>query len=110
MNTLYPTSRSGHRFLSKKGKAYVLRIRALIGHNRMPPCRLAYTLVLCPPDKRKRDLSNHVKAIEDCLTKCGFWEDDSLVDDFRVTRGEIIKGGRALMTVWDTRHIPIPPL
>lgn len=30
------------------------------------------------PDKRRRDLSNTIKAIEDCIVSAGFVDDDSL--------------------------------
>lgn len=34
----------------------------------------------------KPDCSNAIKALEDCLTKLGFWNDDGQVADLRVTK------------------------
>lgn len=34
----------------------------------------------------KPDAGNMSKALEDCLTKAGFWEDDAQVADLRVTK------------------------
>lgn len=38
------------------------------------------------PHTSKPDCSNMVKMLEDCLTKLGFWKDDSLVSDLQVTK------------------------
>ena len=51
------------------------------------------TMSAYPPDKRKRDLDNLPKAIFDALTHVGVWDDDSLVDDFRIRREEVQKPG-----------------
>lgn len=48
------------------------------GRKRQPgPVSLALALVR--PDKRKRDLSNSIKSVEDLLVQLGVIEDDSLV-------------------------------
>ena len=106
VNTMFPSSNQGRRFLSKRGKQYVVAVGCAFmqqvgrGHNVMTG-RVAYRIRMMPPDRRKRDLSNHLKAIEDCLTKCGLWLDDSQVDDGQFTRGPIVKGGRVEMEVWE---------
>jgi len=48
---------------------------------------------LFPPDRRKRDVDNILKALLDALTHAGVYEDDSFIDDLRVVRGAVIKGG-----------------
>ena len=62
--------------------------------------RLGYHLLLCAPDRRVRDLSNHQKAVEDCLTKALVWEDDSQVDYIEIFRGAT-GPGTATITIWD---------
>lgn len=51
------------------------------------------------PDRRRRDLDNLQKAAFDALTKAGFWQDDQQVDDYRVKRMPIVKGGRLELTI-----------
>lgn len=51
------------------------------------------------PDRRRRDLDNLQKAAFDALTKAGFWQDDQQVDDYRVKRMPIIKGGKLEFTI-----------
>ncbi|MCG7044530.1 RusA family crossover junction endodeoxyribonuclease, partial [Pseudomonas aeruginosa] len=52
-----------------------------------------------PPDRRKRDLDNLLKGLLDSLTKAGAWDDDGLVDDLRIVRGEVKAGGEVLVTI-----------
>ncbi|WP_172695732.1 RusA family crossover junction endodeoxyribonuclease, partial [Escherichia coli] len=46
-----------------------------------------------------RDLDNLQKAAFDALTKAGFWQDDQLVDDYRVIRMPVVRGGRLELTI-----------
>lgn len=101
-----PTARI---LLSREGKAYrrsVINVIRSLGHPKTPPgARLALTLTAHMPDRRARDLSNLPKALEDALTHAGVWADDSLIDELRVIRGEVISGGRVdvqIMPVTDT--------
>jgi len=57
------------------------------------------TVILCPPDKRRRDLDNYQKALFDSLTHARVWADDSQIKRFTVEWGEITKGGKAEVTI-----------
>ena len=52
---------------------------------------VAITLILNPPDKRRRDLDNYLKAIFDSLTHAGVWEDDSQIKKMAVEWGGLLK-------------------
>ena len=56
------------------------------------PVRL--DIVAHPPDKRRRDLDNLLKALQDALEHGGAFEDDSQVADLRIRRAEPVSGGR----------------
>ena len=60
---------------------------------------VALVVILQPPDRRKRDLDNMVKAVLDAITHAKVWQDDSLVHDLRLRWGEIITGGKAVVTI-----------
>ncbi|WP_331435949.1 RusA family crossover junction endodeoxyribonuclease [Pantoea ananatis] len=45
-------------------------------------------MLLCPLDKRNRDLDNSQKAQFDSLTHAGVWLDDRLIKRFTVEWGE----------------------
>jgi crossover junction endodeoxyribonuclease RusA len=65
-----------------------------LGHNEPLVGRLEVHLKLFPPDRRIRDIDNHVKAVFDLLTKANVWEDDSQVDVLHVKRCDIVKKGK----------------
>lgn len=51
------------------------------------------------PDRRARDLDNHLKAIQDVLTNYNVWGDDSQVDELTVRRGKVFSGGQAIIMI-----------
>lgn len=63
--------------------------------------RLSVVITAYPPDRRKRDLDNLAKAALDALTAAGVWGDDSQIDDLRIIRGGVARGGRMVVEVAD---------
>lgn len=94
--------------LSARGREYRAQVMAaallagcrMAGKPKFPEwVRVACEIDLYPPDLRRRDLDNHVKAVLDGLTKANLWADDSQVDVLVVRRGPVIKGGLAMVQV-----------
>ncbi len=56
--------------------------------------RLRVELRLSPPDRRRRDVDNALKAVLDAMQHAGVYEDDSQIDDLRIVRGSVVPGGR----------------
>lgn len=76
-----------HRFVSKsyakwkdEASAHILMQRSLV----MDGC-VAITIALTPPDKRRRDIDNHVKPVLDILVTHKIIEDDNLEIVRRIT-------------------------
>lgn len=67
-------------------------------------CRLYVSLHA--PDRRRRDVDNYAKALLDSLTEAGVWADDSQIRDLRLVWGDVLPGGKAVVTV---RQMPMPP-
>jgi len=57
-------------------------------------CRLKVDILVFPPDNRRRDLDNVLKAILDSLEDAKVFKDDSLIDDLRVRRMDTFKNGK----------------
>lgn len=90
--------------ISGDGRAYVKAVREVvakqIGVNRVALSgRLSLTIVIQFRTRAAADLDNRTKALFDALTKAGLWLDDSQIDSYRVTRGEIVKGGSVTVTI-----------
>ena len=61
--------------------------------------RLRVVLTAHPPDKRRRDLANVVKATMGALTPAGVWDDDSQIDDLRIVRAGCVEEGMMLVEI-----------
>jgi crossover junction endodeoxyribonuclease RusA len=55
--------------------------------------RLAVHITLFPPDRRKRDVDNILKALLDACEHAGCYESDSQIDELHIVRREVKKGG-----------------
>lgn len=88
------TSR-GH-YIAAEGINFRSAVRALILNNRprLALCgELAAKIEVFPPDNRRRDLDNVLKAIFDALQYAGLYSDDYQICDFRVVRRPKTPGG-----------------
>ena len=103
VNNLYATV-NGRKVLSKKGREYHEAVCVSVS-KQLPvgsgfgKARISYRISAFPPDKRRRDLSNLIKVLEDALTYAGIWADDSQVDDLRVIRGAPASGGSVFIEI-----------
>jgi crossover junction endodeoxyribonuclease RusA len=98
---------TGQAYVTAAGKAYRAAVigaaKQLRSTGRIAKAalsgRLRVGVVLCPPDARRRDLDNVLKALLDALTHAGVYGDDEQIDDLRVVRGETTPGGAVVVTV-----------
>jgi len=91
-------SKAGRQYRKHAGDALAaqgMALRSLTGS-------VAVHITAYPPDRRKRDLDNLPKGVLDALTTAEVWEDDSQVDDLRITRGDVRKHGALIITI--TQH------
>lgn len=92
--------------ISKQGRAYR---KAVVGTvlqrltTKPDPLtgRIGVRLDLWAPDRRKRDVDNHLKALLDALTHAGIWQDDSQVDELHVYRQDVRAPGAAVVEIWE---------
>ena len=88
--------------LSRKGREYrqLVELAVLIaGGRRNLRGRLSLFISATPPDHRKRDLDNVLKAPLDAMAKSGVYEDDSQIDQLIVWRLKPSKPGRLVIEI-----------
>ena len=87
--------------LSREGRAYYERVTGIAGYLNLPTFkgRLALDVEVYPPDRRRRDLDNVLKAIGDALKHARLIEDDGQIDDWRVKRLEPTKDGAIILRI-----------
>lgn len=97
VNTYWRRGKYG-TYLSKKGREYREAVIDRIGHiEPLTADSLKVTLMVYPPDKRRRDLDNTFKAIFDSLEHAGVFLDDAQVKHIDAQMcGKIKDGGIVL--------------
>ena len=87
--------------ISREGRRFCKSVCALLAHEngggpRKPPAggRIALCMDAFPPDRRRRDLDNLLKATADALEHAGVYEDDSQIDLIVIRRKGTLEGGR----------------
>lgn len=88
--------------LSRKGREYRQAVVAQVAAEKVAASlagRLSVVVTLYPPDRRRRDIDNHLKATLDALTHAGVWEDDEQIDRLTIVRAERRQGGAARVEI-----------
>jgi Holliday junction resolvase RusA-like endonuclease len=84
------------RFIAQEGKDFkaVVMQQVLSQPVRFGQERLCMAVELFFRDRRRADISNRIKALEDALVAAGLMDDDSQIDLQVIKRGPVFKGGK----------------
>ncbi|UNH25063.1 RusA family crossover junction endodeoxyribonuclease [Moellerella wisconsensis] len=102
-NTLFSVV-NGRKIKSKKGRAFTEAVINQITKANQQfnlSGKLKIKIVANPPDLRKRDLDNLLKAPLDALTQSGVIADDSMFRSMSIDFGEKVQGGSLDITIWE---------
>ena len=90
VNHLYKTSKNGIRYKTPQGREWQNTTAAIIAMaktNRKPYSGdVALEVLFQTADRRRWDLDNRVKALQDCLAMAGVIEDDRQIQRLHVER------------------------
>lgn len=92
---------NGVHLISKEGRRYRANVKAAVwtqlgGRFQPMTGRVDMHITACPPDRRRRDLDNLFKSLNDALQRAGVYNDDSQIDRLCIERGPV---GSGLLTV-----------
>lgn len=87
--------------ISAKGRQYRNQVKGLcLAHGeKAPEGRLSVNVDVFPPDARRRDLDNVLKALLDSMQHGGIYSDDSLIDRLSVVRQVIVPDGMVIVRI-----------
>jgi crossover junction endodeoxyribonuclease RusA len=102
-NTYWRSKRGTTRkYISEKGVAFLSEVQSIIEQSglclNIDHC-VALEIKLYPPDLRRRDIDNTLKATFDSLEKSGLIKDDCLITMLNIEKLEKVKGGKMLIKI-----------
>lgn len=87
--------------ISERGRKYRLEVAEVLARAGSPRLKgaLSLTLLVFPPDNRRRDLDGLPKNLQDSLMLARLFEDDSQIVELHVLKRANTPGGRVLAVV-----------
>lgn len=95
----------GRMVISSKGRAYREAVAAILKPICISPMtgRLAVAIEAFPPDHRRRDLDNLLKAIGDSLQHGGAFLDDSQIVWLLIEKADLVPGGKIIVRITERK-------
>lgn len=103
VNHYYKRGRNGRVFIGKAGQDYRAAVRATVLQNafRTSPIRIPVRmeLLLYPPDRRRRDIDNILKALLDAMQHAAVYTDDNVIKELSLKMRERTRGAGEVLVV-----------
>lgn len=101
VNHYWFRNRDGGMRIGEKGIEFRIAVHNVLVRHGSPHLtgRLAVDIAVFPPDKRRRDLDNILKAVCDALQHGKLYKDDNQIDRITVGRSAIENGGGLMVWV-----------
>lgn len=92
----------GKTLISRAGRAFRDRVCSLLYALKAQPIAgpLCVSIDLYPPDNRRRDCDNAMKALLDALQHGRAYHDDSQITWLLTQKAEVYRGGKAVVRIW----------
>lgn len=91
----------GRMVISEEGRAYQKTVATLLRAKGIKPMtgKLAVAIEVFPPDQRRRDLDNLLKAIGDSLQHGGAFLDDSQIVWLLIEKAQVVPNGKVTVRI-----------
>lgn len=90
----------GRMVIGTKGRAYRQQVGLALGGVRPLDGSLCVAITLHPPDRRRRDCDNALKALIDSIQHGGGYHDDSQIVWLLTVKADVVPGGKAIVRIW----------
>ena len=87
--------------ISREGRRFRERVCTHLAASGVRPMAgaLRVEIEVYPPDRRRRDIDNSMKALLDALQHGGLYRDDSQIAKLQIERRNVVPGGRTLVRI-----------
>jgi crossover junction endodeoxyribonuclease RusA len=87
--------------ISKEGRRYREAVAAICQEQRIAfgDVALSLSITAHPPDRRRRDLDNLLKAPLDAMQAAGVYQDDYQIEVIHLERGECVRNGSLIVEI-----------
>jgi len=87
--------------ISREGRRYRASVASMLAPRRAKPLTgsLHVHVAVHPPDLRRRDLDNAMKALLDSLAHGGVYEDDGQIDRLEIERCAVVPDGKVVVRI-----------
>jgi Holliday junction resolvase RusA-like endonuclease len=87
--------------ISREGRRFRRRVLAILAAMRVQAIdgRLVVEVEIFPPDNRRRDVDNTLKALLDALQHGGAYADDSQIVRLTIEKREPVEGGKTIVRI-----------
>lgn len=105
LNSYYRYNLKTHKmYTSKEGKTYRSLVKDIlfefVEQNKTIEDKIKLSIILYPPDKRKRDIDNILKVLFDALQDAQLIKDDSQIIELNISKQEgVLSPGLVLMEI-----------
>jgi len=108
INHYYGQRPRGGRYIKAAGIAFRAAVAEIVAAAQVEPMlgRVSLFAAIHPADRRRQDIDNRAKSLQDALTAAGVWLDDEQIDELHLVRREVVRGGLVRIVITEMKGPP----
>lgn len=107
INHYYGQRPRGGRYIKPAGIAFRAAVAEIVAAAQVEPLlgRVSLFAAIYPANRRRQDIDNRAKSLQDALTAAGVWIDDEQIDELHLVRREVVRGGQVRIVITEMKEL-----